>query len=165
MIATFVAAIGLTGSFAALIQVAKMTQGALCENTATTVMQGYIEQLKSVNFNELDATTIRTRLNGQESSTLTVSTGLPPDLTTVPAGTVPAGVVSNINRFPLQNTPLEIQDDLVLDIWLWVTPLDNTSSGIGRSRRIVMIYTWQLPSLGISNRRIIHTIRSDVPTR
>ena len=64
MIATFVAAIGLTAGFASLIQFAKMTKGAICENTATTVMQGFVEQIKSVNFAELDGTSISTRLNG-----------------------------------------------------------------------------------------------------
>lgn len=85
------------GILAALIQSRRMTEASIYQNSAVTAMQGYLEQMKNMEFNELpyySGTTlmrgtvttaddvIYTRLDNTTPDTLRISSGSIPSLAT-----------------------------------------------------------------------------------
>lgn len=171
------------GTLGAFVQSRRMTEGSVFQNSATTVIQGYLEQMKNMDFWELpyyqgetlmrgsvstsDAT-IYTQLDSDVLDVLTISSCSPLTVANVTPGTVPTveGLVDNYKLIDINDTPDIADDDLHLHLWVWVTPLDNASTGVGPARSIRIIYTWSFNNGGISRSNVdsITTIRSVVPT-
>lgn len=174
----------LIGIFAALIQLRRLTEGSIHQNSAVTAVQGYIEQMKSMEFSELpylDASgalvagpvpgapaQIPTRLDGETDDPLRVSTRLPiPAVETIlAAGTPPDGVVENLKRIDINETPDNPDDDLQLRLWVWVRDVSDSSIDATQVRSINVIYAWDFFD-GARTRRLagaVRTIRSSVRT-
>jgi hypothetical protein len=106
-----------------LLQSRRLTEGSVIQNSAMTVVQGYVEQIKNmelkdvVNANKDPAAggvpnlgvsfPIPTRFKEPPTSgtddgqdPLWTSTGSPPDLSTLTPGVTPDGVVDNLKDFP-----------------------------------------------------------------
>jgi len=122
-IALSILALTLGGVLAALVQSRRLTEGSVAQNSALTIVQGYVEQMKNMELMQIvNATSdpasggvanlsgsfsIPTRYkepptsgsdNGQDP--LQTTTGTPPALSTLTPGVTPTGVVDNLKDFP-----------------------------------------------------------------
>ncbi len=183
-------ALGLTvmsvvfaGTLGAFVQSRRMTEGSVFQNSATTVIQGYLEQMKNMDFWEVpyysgstlmrgSATTsdptIYTQLDSDTMDPLQISSCAPLLPSSITPGVVPSisGLVDNYKLIDINDTPDNPDDDLQMHLWVWVTPMDSTASGVGPARCIRIVYTWSFNNGGISRANVdsITTIRSVVPT-
>ena len=159
VIATFVLGLLALGVTSGLIQTRRITEGSIHTNTATTIAQGYIEQLKSIEFAALDGPVLHTLINQGTPDPLTVSP-TPSD----PEAGDPAHDKPNTKLIDINNTPDEPGDDLAMIIVVYVDKLSSSSSGLGNTRRITLRYTFQLPQQNIRATNTLYAIRSEVPT-
>ncbi len=174
MISASVMVIILGGVLASLIQSRRLTEGSIYQNSTVTIMQGYIEQIKNMEFSQVNVspattpTTPVTLATVQDQSTpdaLTLSTGSPPS--TMPAiGTTPTGAVNNTKIFDINNTPANANDNLNLNVWVWVQDLTGVAANVSNAKAITMIYTWQFKdgNRTRSFRGSVRTVRSLVPS-
>lgn len=174
----------LIGVFAALVQLRRLTEGSISQNSALTAVQGYIEQMKNMEFGDLpylDASgaliagpiagapaQIPTRLDESTTDSLTISTVLPiPATETIlSAGEPPAGVVENLKTIDINQTPDNASDDLQLRLWVWVQDVSDSSIDATQVRSMNVIYAWDFFD-GTHTRRLagaVRTIRSSVRT-
>lgn len=164
-----VLALFVTGLFASLIQSRRLTEASIYQNAANTVIQGYIEQMKNMEFEELSRNPIPTRLDATTLDPLAPSPLPIVPMGSVVVGTVPVSVVENVKLIDVNNTPLNPADDLTLRIWLWVEGLDSPAAPSLVQARVLgltMIYIWEHND-GAEVRRFkgnVRTIRSFVPT-
>jgi hypothetical protein len=194
IVAATVLALLSVGLLATLIQSRNLTEGSIYQNSANTIMQGYVEQIKNMEFSDLPYTTptgivmpgstigapssILTRGvrrvaaagGGTENITdiLNISNAvIVPDSALILEDETPPGVVENIKLFDLNNTPENTADDLRLRIWIWIKDLSGTSTDATLVRGITVIYSWR-PNNSTTNARsfvgTVRTIRSAVPT-
>lgn len=179
LISSLVLAILSGGILSMIIQSRRLTEGSIVQNSVVTVMQGYIEQAKSMEYSLLAPSlpsapsinpTIPTVLDQETPDPLTLSWGTPP--TTMPAiGTTPTGAVTNTKTIAIKNPAVNPNDSITLTIWIWVqdlTAIPNNISGSNAitSKAITIIYTYQFRDGGRtrSTRNSIRTIRSVVPS-
>ncbi|HZL46358.1 MAG TPA: prepilin-type N-terminal cleavage/methylation domain-containing protein [Opitutaceae bacterium] len=109
-IALSVLALCLGGILAALLQSRRLTDGSIVQTSAVMVVQGYIEQMKTMGLPDLinatgpTPTPIPTKFDDTHDDPLAPSTGTPPtNLSSfIPgdASSVPAGAVDNLKDFP-----------------------------------------------------------------
>lgn len=181
-----VMALLMGGVLAMLIQSRRLTEGSVFQNSTVAIMQGYLEQLKNMEYGQLVCSpattpaspiTLPTLLDQSTPDPLTLSIGSPPT-TMPPLGTTPSGAVDNIKVSPtttgypaplgidINNTPGNPNDDLRLNIWIWVQDLTGTATDVTNSKSITMIYTWGFPDGGRlrSYRGSVRTMRSVVPS-
>ena len=171
------------GTLSAFVQSRRMTEGSVFQNSATTVIQGYLEQIKNIEYQDIPyyngATLMRgsipttddkiyTQLDSDTLDVLRISSGTPILPSAVTPGVVPTvtGLVDNFKAIDINDTPDDTNDDLIMHLWVWVTPLDNASTGVASSRSIKIVYTWSFNNGGIARTEVssIATIRSVVPT-
>lgn len=148
------------GTLSGLLQTRRMTQGSINEGTAMTVAQGYLEQMKNMQFSLLDDPEITELINQGVADTLRVSP-------VVSDPTVGAGSdISNLKSLDINNTPDNATDDLVLDIVLYIEDITNLASEVGEARRIILRYSYTDNSIanGRTVTNTLVTVRSDVPT-
>lgn len=174
-------AVLMIGVLGAMIQSRKMTESAIYQNSAVTITQGYIEQMKNMDFNELpyyqgnalmrDGETtidpvIYTQLDVDTYDTLSISPGPVPSRNFIKKGKRPTGVVDNNKLIDINNTPNDPTDDLGLNIWVWIMALDDPSTRVGDSRQITIVYNWSFDagSVNMDFRDTVTTVRSRVPT-
>ena len=179
LISSLVLAILSGGILSMIIQSRRLTEGSIVQNSVVTIMQGYIEQAKSMEYSLLAPSlpsapsinpTIPTVLDQATPDPLTLSWGAPP--TTLPAiGTTPTGAVTNTKTIAIKNPAVNPNDSITLTIWIWVqdlTAIPNNISGSNAitSKAITIIYTYQFRDGGRtrSTRNSIRTIRSVVPS-
>jgi Tfp pilus assembly protein PilV len=112
MIALCVLALAMGGTFAALMQSRRLTEGSIGQNSALTIVQGYVEQMKNMELTELvggsdgkgnpvlntASYSIPTRLDESHTDPLLTSTGSPPALSSITPGVTPSGVVDNLKN-------------------------------------------------------------------
>ncbi len=161
-IALSILAVLMLGLFASLLQSRRLTEASIYQNAANTIIQGYIEQMKNMEFEELSRNPIPTRLDADVMDTLSTSPLPVIDPATVVLGTIPEDVVNNIKVIDVNNTPDIASDDLTLNIWVWVEGLDTPAVGSlvqSRVLGITMIYVWEHND-GAQVRRFMGTVRS-----
>jgi type II secretory pathway pseudopilin PulG len=174
LIASLVLTVTSGGILAMIIQSRRLTEGSIVQNSVVTIMQGYIEQVKSMEYGLLAVSlptapsvdpTIPTVLDEATPDPLTLSWGSPPPA--LPAlGTTPTGAVTNIKSIAIKNPAVNPNDTLTLTIWVWVQDLTDIPNNIGGSKAVTMIYTYQFRDGGRikSFRNSLRTIRSVVPS-
>lgn len=148
------------GTLSGMLQARRMTQGSINEGTAMTVAQGYLEQMKNMQFSLLDGSEITELINQGAADTLKVSP-------TVSNPEVGGGSdISNVKSLDINNTPNDPGDDLVIDFVLYIENLTDLASEVGEARRIVIRYSYsdnsQRGRRSVTNTLV--TVRSDVPT-
>ncbi len=113
LIALAILALSIAGVYATLMQSRRMTEGSIAQSTALTIVEGYMEQMKNMELNQMvggsDAQgnpsmaagsfTIPTLLNQSLPDPLTVSTGTPPALTSLNPGVTPTGLQDNLKSY------------------------------------------------------------------
>lgn len=164
----------LGGLLALMIQSRRLTDGSVVQNSAVTILQGYIEQMKNMDYASLAVSpasapgtpiTVPTVLDESTPDPLTVSWGSPP--TSIPAiGTTPNNAIDNVKSIAMKNPAVTPADTLNLTIWLWVQDLTGTATDVTNSKAVTMIYTYDFRDGGRlrSYRGSIRTIRSIVPS-
>ena len=123
VLALSILALSLGGILAALMQSRRLTEGSVIQNSAMTVVQGYIEQIKNMELKDVVNATkdpsaggvanlgasfeIKTRFKEPPATgaddgvdSLWTTPGNPPALSTFTPGTTPTGVVDNLKDYP-----------------------------------------------------------------
>lgn len=174
LIAAVIFTATVSGILGMMIQSRRLTEGSIVQNSIVTVMQGYIEQVKSMEYSLLAVSlpsapavnpTIPTVLDASTADPLTLSWGTPP--VTLPAlGTTPTGAVANTKSIAIKNPAVNPNDTLTLTIWVWVQDLTDLPNNVGGAKAITMIYTYQARDGARlkSFRGSLRTIRSVVPS-
>lgn len=149
------------GTITGLMQTRRLTEGSIYLNTATTIAQGYIEQLKNMEFDSLDGSEVPTVINQGEADPLDVS----PPVADPEVGNSGSDILNEV-LIDLQNTPDNPEDDLKLTVVVYIQDTTNKASGIGDSRHIALRYSFVDATSGkprtYSN--TLYAIRSKVPT-
>jgi len=151
--------VGLLSGF---VQTRRMTEGSIYLNSATTVAQGYIEQIKNMEFASLDQNPLPTLFDRGTSDSLSIS----PNVADISVGD-PNTDVPNVKRFDLNNTPDDTSDDLLLTFYAYIEDLTDEANRVGECRRISLRYSYsQNNGAGgtLSYTNTISSIRSEVPT-
>ena len=160
MVATVILGIVGFGTLTGMIQARRMTEGSIQVATATTIAQGYIEQMKNMEFSLLDLPTIPELISQGEDDSLIVSP-LPED----PEIGEPDTDNVNIRKVDINNTETD-EDDLEIGFVIYVEDVSDVDSGIGEARRIILRWTYEDNTNG-NSRKVVNTlysIRSRVPT-
>jgi hypothetical protein len=121
-LALTILALALGGVLAALIQSRRLTEGSVSQNSALTIVQGYMEQMKNMELKDIvnaakdpasggvpnlgSSFTIPTRYKEPPTTgaddgkdPLLTTPGTPPSLSSLTPGVTPNGVVDNLKDF------------------------------------------------------------------
>jgi hypothetical protein len=194
LVASLVLAALIIGMLGVLIQSRNLTEGSIYQNSANTIMQGYVEQIKNMEFADLPyidrngvavpgsvsgaATTLLTRgvrrVTGEDgvveniSDPLLISTTTTlPDPDALLQANAPAGVADNIKLYDINNTPNNPADDLRLRVWIWIRDISDPATDATNVRGITIFYSWRTNTTSSNARSFVGTvrsIRSAVPT-
>lgn len=161
MIAALILSILGFGTISGLLQARRMTEGSIYLNTATTIAQGYIEQIKNMDFDLLDAATITDLINQGNADALSVS-----PMVSVPEEGNADTDIPNLRRIDINNTPDIPGDDLEISVVLYIEDITDRDEGIEEARRIVLRYAYTDASSGFSREfgNVIYSVRSQVPS-
>lgn len=161
MIAATILTIVALGSLSGLLQARRMTEGSIYIATATTIAQGYIEQLKNMEFNLLDQSRID-ELRSQGSPDFLLVSPLPDD------PQVGSAVSDRVNArgVDINNTPENTQDDLQINFVLYVQNITDEDNGVSESRRIILRWGYIDNTTGsdVAVGNTLYAIRSQIPT-
>ena len=175
--------IGVIAVLGSLLYARSMSESSIYQNAAVTAVQGYLEQMKNMEFAELPyitaggsivagggatSTQIPTRLNASTSDPLVISTA-----TTIPslasmgitAGSA-TGISDNVKTIDVNSTPSDTVDDLRLNLRIWIQDISNPAVSATQVRSITIQYAW-LGGTGPKARiyrSSVRSIRSAVPT-
>lgn len=184
MIAVTLLSLGVISVLGALLHSRRLSEGSIYQNAAVTIVQGYIEQMKNMEFADLPyltsagtvvagsgttSTQIPTRLSASLSDPLVISTATTiPSVATITTttSTAIAGVTDNLKLIDVNGTSSDTTDDLRLNLRVWVQDISNTAVSATQVRSITIHYAWQ-SGTGLSARTYrssVRTIRSAVPT-
>jgi Tfp pilus assembly protein PilV len=106
----------MLGILRAFLQTRRLTEGSIYQETAQTIVTGYIEQLKTTPINYIKNSpgsspanigtsfAIQTLYDNLTNDYLWTTTGTPPALSTITPGTTPAGVVDNLRSFDMSTS-------------------------------------------------------------
>lgn len=161
MVASVILTVVGFGTLTGLLQSRRMTEGSIYASTATTVAQGYIEQIKSIDFNFLDGSTI-SKLNSQGLEDSLLVSPVVADMT---AGNEDTDLV-NTRFLDINNTPDNPGDDLELTFVLYVEDITNEGSGVGQARRMILRWSYidRSTSANVTVSNTLYAIRSQIPT-
>lgn len=161
MVAMVILGFSGLGLLSGLMQSRRYTELAIHENTALTIGQGYIEQMKNMEFASLDEAVLPTLFHEGIADTLSVSP-MPADPTVGNAGTD----IPNKKLIDIKNTPDDTTDDMSLGVFVYIQDVSDAANGIGQARRIILRYeyTFSDSSRTLNNTDTLYAIRSEVPT-
>lgn len=162
-----VLAIAMGGVFAIMMQSRRLTEGSVAQNSALTIVQGYLEQMKNMELHEvtggkddddlpvLDTNShdIITMLGSTAEDTLWTTPGSPPALTTITPGVTPSGVVDNLRAFDmlkdLSDTSMDTSDSsyATTDLMQWTSAWPGArnypaTATVGRTHLKMNFWVW-----------------------
>lgn len=149
------------GVLSGILQARRQTEGSIYQGTATTVAQGYIEQMKNMDYRMLDLPEIDELINQGAEDSLKVS-----PLPTDPETGDPTTDILNERAIDINNTPDNDSDDLVITYVVYIENITDESNGIGDARRIILRWSYGMRSYSktIEYSNTLYAIRSKVPT-
>lgn len=186
MVAGAVMAILSLGMLQTMMQSRRLTEGSILQNSALNIIQGYVEQLKNMDYTdltvspasgsaEIDLTPDNEDDNDPTDTTidplilpLQLSTGSPP--TTIPAigTTPPTNAVNNERQVFIRFTSLTPlpTDKITINFWIWVKDLTGEITDLSEAKAITIIYTYTVRDGGRLKqfRHQIRSIRTVVPS-
>jgi type II secretory pathway pseudopilin PulG len=185
LIATTILAMIVVAVFGSLLQSRRLSEGSISQNSAVAIVQGYIEQMKSMEFTDLPYTMsgsttivsgastavpsgqVPTRLDEKTVDPLVLSTALTfPALSTITLSPQSiTNVKDNIKVVDINKTP-STTDDLKLNLRVWVQDISSPSVSATQVRAITIQYAYQVNDGARSriHRGTVRSIRSVVPT-
>ncbi|MDG2255607.1 MAG: prepilin-type N-terminal cleavage/methylation domain-containing protein [Opitutaceae bacterium] len=149
------------GLVTGLLQSRQMAEAAIHQSTALTIAQGYVEQIKNMEFDSLDESILPTLFHEGASDTLTVSpTPANPNL-----GNSNTDIL-NSKSIDINNTTDDQEDDMNMDIVVYVDDITDESNGIGEARRVILKYEYIYKDgyRTHTEKNILYSVRSEVPT-
>lgn len=181
-ISATVLAMLVLGILTALLQSRRLTEGSIYQNSAITIVQGYLEQMKNMEFTSLPYTLadgsihagpgstvdeVLTRIDESTLDTLRISTGAIPNVASItPGSTGSTGIIDNDKVIDI-NQSATTNDDLRLRLWVWIQDLSNSNSTTPcQALAITIIYQYRITN-GTRSRWYVgsvRNIRSSVPT-
>lgn len=161
MIAALIFSIVGFGTLTGLIQSRRLTEGSIYLATATTVAQGYIEQMKNMEFSLLDEAVIPELNSEGQADSLAVSP-LPAD---PELGDLQTDI-PNTRTIDINNTPQDPGDDFAINFVVYVDNITNLNNGVGDSRRIILRWSYLDHTTGgsVPVGNTLYAIRSRIPT-
>jgi len=161
MVAMIILGFSALGILTGLMQARRYTELAIHENTALNIAQGYIEQIKNMEFASLDETVLPTLFHEGVEDTLNVSP-LPADPVVGDTSTD----VKNGKLIDVNNTPGDTSDDMSLDVIIYIEDITDPSSKIGQARRIILRYESSFTDgyRVLNQSDLLYAIRSEIPT-
>jgi len=112
MVALFILCLSISGILGVMMQSRRLTEGSVYQNTALTIVQGYLEQMKNMNPNQMfpvPAVGIQALFNDSTVDYIHPCTGAIPALSSITPGTTPtgaaAGIVDNLRGFDMAKDP------------------------------------------------------------
>lgn len=160
MVALFILGAGFTGLFSGFIQTRVLTQGSIYQNTAISIANSYMEQLKAIEFVALETNPIPNLVHEGSTGAMTTS----PVINDFESGANTD--VANTFTIDINNTPDVEEDDMTLRIFVYIDDLTDQANGIDESRKIVIRYEADYSALGRNSTfsNVLRSIRSDVQT-
>ncbi len=179
------------GVLQAMLQSRRMTEGSVRQASIASLVQGYMEQFKSIKFAADTSNSLPSSSTASPGSTAAdwesytgAPSGIPPILpakgadqssttiylvpgtapTSLPdISTLSTGVVKHTESVDIDNIS-STTDNTVLDMWVWVN--DMTGTNVVKCKEIVIVYQWTVKD-GARVRYyqdMMRAIRSIVPT-
>lgn len=170
------------GIFGGLIQSRRITEGSIYQNSALTIVQGYLEQIKNMEFSSLpyrlsDGTLmagagsisdeIPTLSDQNTADPLRISSGAPlTPASIVPGSAAPSGVIDNVKSIDINQTSGNTADNLQLRLWVWIQDVSDATIDATQVRAITLIYQFRIGDGGRGRWVVgsVRNIRSSVPT-
>jgi Tfp pilus assembly protein PilV len=151
VMALAILSMALMGILAVQMQSRRLTEGSVYQNTALTIVQGYLEQMKNIDLNSLlnadsngnprisTSYTLPTKYSDTVTDTIKTSTGTPPAINTLTPGVTPTGAQDNLKGFDmakdLTDTSMTSTDTTYYDVtqqvaWstIWPGATDYTTA-------------------------------------
>lgn len=152
--------IAASGVLSATLQSRRLSEGSIYQNTATTIAQGYLEQIKNMEFASLDLDVLPTLINQGAADTLNVS----PWVADIDAGAETD--VVNLKRIDINNTPDNEEDDMQMEIVAYIDDVTDQANGLGECRLIALRYKYTFATAGrtFESENTLWAMRSRVPT-
>ncbi|MBS0632458.1 MAG: prepilin-type N-terminal cleavage/methylation domain-containing protein [Verrucomicrobia bacterium] len=179
LIAAIVMAMVCGGILATIIQSRRLTEGSIVQNSVNAILQGYIEQTKSIDYGSIpfspaaayDLTNDDVAASYQIATmpdALQVSYGTAPtsaNYYTDPS-TTPPGAVDNLPTIRIKTPAVNPNDTIYLNVWVWVKNRDGEQTNVTSTMSITMIYTYKFQDGGRLRtiRGSLRTMRSVVPS-
>jgi prepilin-type N-terminal cleavage/methylation domain-containing protein len=145
IIAMAVLALACGGVFATLMQSRRLTEGSVVQNSALTIVQGYVEQIKNMELKDmlggtLDAKgnpvlsagnfSIPTKLDDLTPDPLVRCTAAIPAMSSLTPGTTPAGFTDNLKKYDI----LKDSTDIAMS--------DTSDTGFANTQQINWSTAW-----------------------
>ncbi len=178
-VASFLLTMMLVGVLQAMLQSRRLTEGSIRQGTVASLVQGYLEQIKSIDFTSLPispATTpglgtpaawkayaVTVKDSYQNDTTIYLAAGNAP--VTLPAiSTLPTDASLRTEAVDIDNTNSAL-DNTTLNMWVWINDLSD-GGNVTNCKSIVIVYEWRIRDGGItkSYRDSMRTIRSSIST-
>lgn len=176
LIATMVLGMLMLGVLATTIQSRRMTEGSVVQNSANAILQGYIEQMKTMAYDtDLVVSPVTTppdlahwpslpcvKADGT-ADILYLSVGSPPN---EKDNVNPTGGTDNPKPVPIKTPAVNPNDTINFHIYVWVNDLSSSSPNATQTKSITIIYNYVF--LDGKNKRTVvgslRSIRSAVPS-
>ena len=170
----------LLGVLQGMLQSRRQTEGSVRQSSVASLVQGYLEQLKSIKYGDLPSSPATTPGSGtatdwatagntitvldssQNASTICLAAGAAP--TTLPViSTLPTDASMRTEQVDIDNINASA-DNSTLNMWVWIN--DLTGTNVVNCKSIVIVYQWTVKDGGRIRyfSDMTRTIRSIVPT-
>ena len=193
MFASGILAMVMLGVLQAMLQSRRMTEGSIRQGTCSSVVQGYMEQIKSLKYattlNALPSSPSATPGSGtlydwqhyagtpgtdDPNPTLVLKDSYQADTniclaygpapTSLPdVSTLPTDVSKHSESVDIDNVN-STSDNCILDMWVWINPMTGTN--LQDCKSIVIVYQYSVKDGGRTRyfTDMIRTVRSIIPT-
>ncbi len=170
------------GVLQGMLQSRRQTEGSVRQSSVASLVQGYLEQLKSIKYGDLPNSPTATPGTGtttdwapytitlidsaQNSTNIYLAAGAAP--TTLPTiSTLPTNISMRTEQVDIDNITAA-SDNSVLSMWVWVNDMTDATNrpNVVNCKSIVIVYQFTVKD-GARTRYysdLVRTIRSIVPT-
>ncbi len=157
------------GLLTGLMQSQRLAAASVSQATATTIANGYLEQLKALPYSQLDLDPLPTMINQGEADPIT-AIRLPDydSASPITDNFLRTNGADTIKTYDIKSTPGDASDDLNMGVAVFTQDITDELNGLGESRLIVLRYTYTYQD---NNRTyqppvpiLLKAIRSEVPT-
>jgi len=186
MAASMILSMVLLGVLQGMLQSRRMTEGSIRQISVASLVQGYMEQIKSCKYADVGnalpssptatpglgalsdwtsaGNVIPANDSNQNAVTICLAVGNAP--TSLPdVSTLPTDASMHTESVDIDNIASNT-DNSTLNMWVWVNDLTGTGTNVVKCKSIVIVYQWIVKDGGRTKSfsDMSRTIRSIVPT-
>ena len=185
--ASAILAFVMCGVLQAMLQSRRMTEGSVRQSSVSSLVQGYLEQLKSIKYGDLPLSPATTPTGGTTTAwaaagnTITVFDSVQSTTNAIclAVGAAPTSVpsiASLATDASMRTEQVDIDninssaDNSTVNMWVWINDMTDTSDttrvNVVNCKSIVIVYQWTVRDGGRTKTFVdmSRTIRSIVPT-